>query len=334
MRSATLVLMLGLIGAEARGGIHFHQPTVDIGEVKSGVPLTHRFAFVIDGPEPVEILEARASCGCMVPRLEKRVFQPGESSVLTVEVNTLNQSGGPQTYRIQVFCQPTASGVASAPRGPTLEIPLQLTARIVTEITVRPAALTIFAKNGIGHEIVLTDLRVRPLSIIEVRTSSPNLKSQVTETLTDEAGHQARKIHLEVTGDFPEGRHDETLAIYTDDPTYREVKVPVTIIKQPNQRLVTMPSQVELLAPPGQPIPSRIVLVRDQENQEVVIEKVDTDHPAIQCRWAQGPGVMATVKITADQARLMSRSVQATVRIHLSKPYNATITVPLTCMVQ
>ena len=45
-----------------------------------------------------------------------------------------------------------------------------------------------------------------PLSIFEVRASSPKLKSHVSGTYRDPFGHQVRKITIEVAADYPEER--------------------------------------------------------------------------------------------------------------------------------
>ena len=45
----------------------------------------HRFAFANKGKETVTILEAKASCGCLAPRLSERRFKPGEEGNLELE---------------------------------------------------------------------------------------------------------------------------------------------------------------------------------------------------------------------------------------------------------
>src|SRR5579884_3615222 len=51
------------------------EPLVDKGLVRSGSPLAQRFTLVNRGREAVEITEVKPSCGCLVPRLEKRLLQ-------------------------------------------------------------------------------------------------------------------------------------------------------------------------------------------------------------------------------------------------------------------
>src|SRR5205823_6646226 len=100
-----------------------------------------------------------------------------------------------------------------------------------------------------------------------------------------EGGQTTQSIRLAVTEDCAQGRHDEFLHLRTDDPEYQDLKVPVTVVKRSRQRLAATPSEVTLTAPPGQPVPSRIVLVRDGDGQGVVIDRVEADDPAVLCQW-------------------------------------------------
>ncbi len=238
-----------------------------------------------------------------------------------LEVNTLSQAPGPHEWKAWITYK---AGDTS------YEVLVELRARIVAEITVRPAAMTIFAGRSVEHDILLTDLRSTPLSIKEVRPSSPHLNSEVVGEYQDESGHQVRKLRLQVAGDYPDGRHEEVVSIYTDDPTYPELKVMVTIVKEGRQRLSAMPDEVTIQASRGQPASSKVVLVRDSLNQQVVIENITSDDPAITCRWAKGPGNLATVKIQVDHRKQTTATLDSAVHIQIREPSPQTLTIPVT----
>jgi hypothetical protein len=318
----SLVLIFAVWSPKARADLHFPQPSAGVGEVRTGKPLIHRFNFINTGPDMVEIIDTRADCGCMTPRLEKRVFQPAEQGTLVLEINTLSQSSGPHTWRVHVGYR------AGNRQG---EAALQLTAQVVTEISVRPAALTIFTGSATNYDILVTDVRPHPLAIREVRTSSPKLTGRVAGDERNAGGQVVRKVRVELAGDCPDGRHAVRVTIFTDDPGYPELTVPVTIVKQARQRIAASPSQVTFLTSPGQAVPARIVLVRDRDNQEVVVDKVETDHPAVICQWAQGPGTMATVKVRVDPTRLHEESLHTLFQVHVRKPVPETVLIPVTC---
>src|SRR5262249_41785901 len=93
--------ILCVLAAAARAELHFAKLTVELGEVRGKI-LAQRFAFVNEGPEKVEITGLHASCGCLKPRLDPLVYEPGNKGELVMEVNPLSQSAGDHTWTVQV----------------------------------------------------------------------------------------------------------------------------------------------------------------------------------------------------------------------------------------
>jgi hypothetical protein len=319
--AAGLIVLATLSNASARAELQFAQPFAEAGEVKTGATLSHRFAFVNSGSEVVEIIEARVSCGCLTPELAQRRFQAGEKGELILTVNTLSQAAGAHAWPVHVSYR-----IGTAPH----ETTVQLTGRVINEITVQPSSLTMFAETAISHEITVTDARPKPFAIVDVRSSSDRLQARPPDAST--AG--GWNIRVAIAPDCPEGRHTEALTIYTDDPLYRELRVPMTIVKRARQRVVVLPQRVTLLAPPGQPVPSCILLVSAPDEQPVIIDKVTADHPAISYRWAAGPGPRATVKISVERREVEVDTFQSAVHIHVSRPCQETVTVPVSCILK
>ncbi len=313
-------MFLLLAASMVRADLHVPQPEVEAGEVRAGAALGHRFTFVNRGSQTIEITEIQSSCGCLTPKLEQRRLQPGEEGALLMEVNTLSQAPGRHAWQVKLTYRTDDS---------SCEIPLRIKATLIREIVVEPAAVNVFADSAVGSEIRVTDLRPQPLAIREIRTSCLGLQAQPAGESRDSADHLIRKIRLQVAENLPEGRHDEVLSIFTDDPAYCEIKVPVTIVKSPRQGLSATPSRVDLLAPLGQPVPSRIVLVRDNHDHEVVIDAVTSDNPAITCQWAKGPGNLATLKISADRKGVPEQGLHGFVQVNVSKPVKQTLTIPV-----
>src|SRR5690242_2035872 len=99
------LLVLVLSGDSSQADLAFTQPLFDAGQVRTGAPLVHQFHFVNQGPETVAITQVRADCGCLTPRLGRRVYKPGEEGTIEVEINTLSQAAGPHTWRVQIGYQ-------------------------------------------------------------------------------------------------------------------------------------------------------------------------------------------------------------------------------------
>ncbi len=319
--AAVAAASLALSAATARADLTFANPTADVGEVRSGAPLRQCFAFTNAGTTAVEVTDLRTGCGCLKPKLEKRTYAPGEGGEIVLEVHTLSQPAGEHTWRLQV-----AYRAGGDPR----EAELSVHGRVVTEVAVRPAALTILTGGTAAHEIVLTDLRDKPLTVTGVQTSSPHLTGQVSQTTTDGDGHRVVKIALSLSPTCPDGRHEETVALVTDDAGYRELTVPVTVVKRPRQAVAAAPGQVVLSAARGQPVPSRIVLLRPAGEGAVEVGRVEADDPAVVCTWAVGPDRCATLKVSIDRTRLPGDGLHSAIHVHINKPVSETITVPVT----
>src|SRR5205807_2205883 len=117
---------------------------------------------------------------------------------------------------------------------------------------------------------------------------------------------------------------------YSADPDYRELKVPVTLVKRPRQRVVAAPAVVAWSVPAHQPVPARLLRLRDTAGKGVEVERVEADDPAVQCTWAQGPDNLATVRLTVDGQRVPAAGIRSAVHIRLHKPVAETVTVPVT----
>ena len=314
------VLCLLVASADARADLRFAQPIADVGQVRAGAPLRYPFAFVNEGPQPVDIMSLRASCGCLKPKVDHRTWQPGDKGEVSLEVHTLGLSSGLHTWRLFVNYQ-----IGDV----TYEAALQLTGNVLTEVSVSPANVTVFAESAVGHDILLTDLRETPLTISALQTSSPKLTSQLAGSYTDEFGRQVRKIHIEVADDCPDGRFEEVVDIYTNDPSYRDLRVPVTIVKRSPQTLSVHPSQVDLVAAPAQAVPSRIVIVRAAGDKPVAVDRVETDNTAVAVVWARGPGNAVTFRINIDRSQVTTHHLQTTVRDHVREPHDESQTTPV-----
>jgi hypothetical protein len=213
------------------------------------------------------------------------------------------------------------------------ELVLFLRANVVPEITVEPAALVVFTSGPLQRTITLVERRPQALTLTGVRTTSPHLRAGASEPSRNEAGHWARVITLEVLSDFPEGRHEETLTIATADPTFGEWRVPVTVVKRSRNTVSVTPEAVTFTEPAGQALPTRLVRLRGQDEQEVVVERVEAGDPAIHSEWAQGPGRQVTLKVSVDAAKA-PHGLQGEVRCYLRQPSAQVVTIPVTWIVK
>jgi hypothetical protein len=319
------VLLVLILATAVRAGVECAEPMFQAGTVRSGTPLTHTFRLVNRGPHAVEITQVRPSCGCLAPRLEPRRLEAGGEAELAVAVNTLTQAAGAHTWQVRIQYQED---------GRPGELTVVLGAHVVSEIVAEPPALTLTTGGALSYNVLLIDRRPHPLTVTAAQLTSARLRAAVGEMSVDNAGRRVCAIRVEVPADCPEGRCEDVLRILTDDPTYPELDVPVTVVKRAPRSVHALPEAVELSAPVGQPLPSRIVLLSSADGQAVVVERVEADDPAVECRWAAGPGPRVTLRIRADRARLAGDSLHSAVRIHLGSPTPQTLVVPVSCTIR
>jgi Protein of unknown function (DUF1573) len=303
-------LFSALVLATPPEPLKFDAPSLDAGEVKAGPALVRRFAFVNAGAAPLSVTDLKASCGCATPTLTQRTYQPGERGELALEVNTLSQPAGPQRWTLTVGyrCGDRAGAVT-----------LELTAKLVKVIDVSPVALQ-FHGCGQEHEISVSARspeHARSLHVVGVRTSSSKLRvkgpdggsdafAAPGQTLVSSAWH----VRVSVADDCPEGTHSEAVWLRTDDPDYAELKVPVTIIREAKRQTTAAPSKVTLVAGG-----SALVQLRDADGRPVKVEAAEASHKALTCRWAAGPGALATLRVGLDRGQWDGGELTGEVRV-------------------
>ena len=119
-------------------------------------------------------------------------------------------------------------------------------------------------------------------------------------------------------------RQEETLNLYTDDPAYPHLQVPITLMQSIRAAMTATPEKVELIG-----AGSQLVRLRGANGQVVRIEKAVSDHPAITCTWAAGPGNESTLKIRVNPALLATPGASTEVRIQFVEPAGTTLSIPV-----
>lgn len=97
-------LIMGLAAHPALGGsaLVFEETDIQLeaGLLDEGVEAV--FHFENTGEEPVRIARIRSSCGCTVPTLAKRLYEPGESGEIRAKF-TFGGRSGEQRKAVQVY---------------------------------------------------------------------------------------------------------------------------------------------------------------------------------------------------------------------------------------
>lgn len=321
-RSVPVFVALLLTHSGAMAQLQFVEKKVKLGEVRCGAPLHHRFLFRNSGKEAVTIHELRASCGCLRPVVARHTYLPGEKGEIFVAVHTLGEPAGLQTWRAHV---------TTARNGKLQHQILTVSAVLKKEVIVEPATILIHTAGKARHIVQVTDTRPKPFQIRHLLCSSDFLEAKVLGTRQNKKGQKVRLIELKVKDQLPAGQSYESLNIFSDDRDYPQLQVPVMIVKRKPLAVQLSPPEAQWQGTRGKPLPSRIVLLRTSGDQEVTVDRALTGDPAIRCRWAQGPGKMATLKIQVDAAKITKGTLRSYVDVYLTSPTVTKVRVPVRC---
>jgi Protein of unknown function (DUF1573) len=316
----TPTLFLAAVLAAGPGPLTIDPPAVDRGEVAANKPLVQAFRLKNTGPTPLTVTDVVGVCGCFRHHLPAAVIRPGESTELTVGINLLTQPEGPNTWKLAVRYR--AEGAAAG------EQVIQVAARVKKDVRVEPVSLLLSAEGEITGTLTVIDRRAKPLTVTGVRLGIKDVRAAVKPPAAA-GGQRAQKVELTVTDACPTGQHIDEVCLDTDDPEYRELRVPFRVVKKaPATGVQVAPGSVTLRFARDQATASALVRLKDATDREVVIDTAESDHPAIGCKWAAGPGAMATLRVTVDLEKAKAAGV-GVVTVKVRGPAPETLLVPV-----
>ena len=160
-----------------------------------------------------------------------------------------------------------------------------------------------------------------------MRLGLKDVKADV-KPASDADGKRAQKIEVTVTDGCPAGQYADEVCIDTDDPEYKELRIPLRSSRRPRDRRASGAGQRDDALRQGSGNGVDVSALRDADDREVVVEKAEADHPAVRCKWAAGPGTMTTLRVTVDLSQARAAGV-GVVTVKLKGPTAETILIPV-----
>ena len=209
--------------APRRPSLVFHTHLINRGRALPRPVVGARFVFVNRGDQTVKIVNVKPSCGCLSPRLKKRIWEPGERGELILPVQTPNQKPGPHEYTLTVQYEDPEL------RETMLRFQVILPKK---QVMVTPPALAVyqFGTRKTERKIVVSDYPKLGFQVTDVSCDSEFAKVTLGATKLDSFGHQQHEVRVRIPGRVPPGRHHSVITIRTDDEKYSTLKVPLYII--------------------------------------------------------------------------------------------------------
>jgi hypothetical protein len=322
MNTLLTLVALGL-GNPAPGPLQCPAPLAAKGEVKGGPPLVHTFELTHRGPAGVlTVTKVEAGCGCLRRALTTGVLQPGETTKLTLEVNTLTQPDGPNRWQATVGYSLDVPGNPAANQ--TGEVLLVVAANLSREVTITPPQVGFSTTGEAKQTIIVTDRRAKPLTVVKAASTSPHLTAEVGPA----AAGQGQRVALRLSADAPAGHRDETVVLLTDDPAYPEFRVPVRVLKRAPGAVTATPVEVAVRFAAGQDEVSALVQLRAPDGKPVRIASAESDFPAVAVKASTGTGPVAAVRVTVGGAAA-AQPGGCRVRVKLAEPAGQEVVIPV-----
>ena len=220
----------------------FSQYAINLGTVQPLPIIGARFAFTNTSSEPVTIVRLEPSCACMRPTLEDgtlpATIAPGESSAITVQMVTANETPGPhlQTVAVRTLGSRGASG-ERAKHKQTLSFRATLPEQKITLTPNQLLFYQIHAQAG-RQTLTFTDKRDNPAKVLRVGVADytgrdpanklPTISDWVTlDVVRNEPGDA--EVTVSVREGLPSGRRTGFIVFETDDEAQPRHKVPVML---------------------------------------------------------------------------------------------------------
>lgn len=218
-------------------GLAFDQYYVNLRDVAPSEEVFAYFSFRNVSQVPLTIDKLEPSCGCLLPQMKKKVYAPGETGEFLLRIRTTAQLPGPKEFMVTAHYTDTEKRTRA----------VYLRAVFPKEqIYARPMSLAVhqLGTSPVDQEVIVTDLRKNPASIVGVSSTSDLVQVAMLPPTTSATGAKLQRVRVTVPGPIPSGRHAAMIKIYTNDGDFAEIKVPMQVFgpeKHPATRRVAGP---------------------------------------------------------------------------------------------
>jgi len=273
----------------------FAQTEQNFQNVPRGSYAKRAFPFVNASSEPIRLLGARASCGCVrvfVPK--QKTFAPGAGASVVVELDAVRFTGVRDATVFVYF--------AAASRPERIEIPLRVRAVIVDDVRVEPPRLRFLvdelatpenASRRNRRAVVFAPLGER---IVRAESSTPFVSVRL-EAPRQVGAERATPLLVSVDESAPVGPFDAVVSLWSDGSTRR---APTTLSVEGTVRpsLSVSPSTLNFSAfRSGAPVVKNVVVA---SSRPFALARVESPNAAFSARIPDAPAPNPAVDPVPD----------------------------------
>lgn len=262
----------------------FQKTEQNFQNVPRGSYAKRAFPFVNASNEPIRLLGARASCGCVrvfVPK--QKTFAPGSGASIVVELDAVRFTGVRDATVFVYFAAPS--------RSRRVEIPLRVRAVVVDDVRVEPPRLNFLvdelatpenASQRLRRALVFAPLDER---IVRAESSTPFVSVRL-ETPRRSGAERATPLVVSVGDQAPVGSFDAVVSLWSDGSARR---APTTLSVEGTVRpsLSVSPSTLNFSAfRSGAPVVKNVVVA---SSRPFALARIESSENAFSARIPDEP---------------------------------------------
>lgn len=257
----------------------------DFGAVARGAKAEFEFELSNIYKEDVHITGVRSSCGCTTPRVTKETLKTYEKSAVVATFNTRSFLGQKSATLTVTFDQPFYA-----------EVQLQVSGYIRSDIVLEPGGVefgSVDQGSTAEQKIKINYAGRGDWSIVEVKSGSPYLEAEVTETARGR-GQVSYELTARLLPEAPAGYIKQQLVLVTNDR--RAAEVPVDVEGRVVSALTVSPASLFLgTLKPGQKVTKQVVV---QGKKPFHVTSVTCDDDCFTFRTAEAAKPVHLIPIT------------------------------------
>jgi hypothetical protein len=302
--------------ARAADGLIFDREFVALGRVEVAGDLIQEFPFKVAGEAPVQILDLKASCGCITPTLSKRVYGPGERDTLVFGIHAASQSEGKKRFQVSLSYRQT---------GDVVTVPIFVDVELYRPIAVEPSTLLVHVsgERPFRQSLTVRHQRGEPLGEIRASVSTPKMVARVLPGVAGESSQ--RRVEVQLATDFPMGKTDERILLHIDGDKPVDIVVPVSVVRA--SRIKVLPEVLHAHARGGQ-APSWQVLVSDARGEPIRIDRIEGPGSIVRVSYPKEATKACRLQVKIDP-QASATKIDESITVHLAEPIATKLVLPV-----
>jgi hypothetical protein len=284
---------------EAKPKISFEKTVHDFGELDIGQKGTCEFRFKNTGSGLLEIGSIKATCGCTVPTLAKKQYQPGEDGVIKIKYSG-QSSPGAVTKSIYVN--------ANDPENP--KVKLMIKAKVVPHIEFSPSELCFSAweENAAAPDITIKSKDGKAFAITGFTSTNNAISVEFDPSISTGEFVLKPKVDVQKLRKHPKG----TIKIELSHPKQHSVDIPYETLS----RFQALPGRLLVSKIKPGDSQTKQILIKNTNGELFEIDSISSKkgYVKVVSQQPSSEGIKLTVQVTApekkDRARYFSDDLE------------------------